>query len=162
MRAWICSAGFAALAFLSACATPTLYQPAAAPGAQGYSEMALEDRRYRVSFRSGGDTTLEASRDLALRRAADLTLEHGYEWFAVTGRISEPAVGGGGPRFSLGLGGADFGSSSAIGGGVGVGFGGRSQTGYVTTLEIVMGAGPKPESPDAYDARSVSMSLAGI
>lgn len=162
MRAWICSAGFAAIATLSACATPTLYQPATGPAAQGYSEMAIEERRYRVSFRSGSDTSVEASRDFALRRAADLTIENGYDWFAVTDRITEPAVGGGGPRFSVGLGGADFGSSSAIGGGVGVGFGGRSQTGYVTTLEIVMGAGPKPESPDAYDARSVALSLSGV
>jgi hypothetical protein len=158
MRALLCCASLAAFA-LSACATPTVYQPATSVDAVGYSEIPLEDRRFRVNFRTGSDVDAQQARDYALRRAAELTLERGYDWFAVTERFIEPAVGGGGPRFSLGLGGADFGGGSAVGGGVGVGFGGTSQTGYVTTLEIVLGEGPKPESVDAYDARSVADSL---
>lgn len=152
----------AALAVLSACATATVYRPAATEGGLGYSETALEDRRFRVNFRSGSDVSAVQAHDLALRRAAELTLERGYDWFEVTGRFTEPATGGGGPRFSLGLGGADFGNASAVGGGVGVGFGGRSQTGYVTTLEIVMGKGPRPDNVNAYDARAVASSLAAM
>ncbi len=152
----------AAAAILSACATPTVYQPAATPDAVGYSEFQLEERRYRVTFRTGNDVSLAEAQDLALRRAADLTLQQGYDWFAVTNRFTEAGTGGGGPRFSVGLGGTDFGSSSAIGGGVGVGFGGRSQSGYVSTLEFVVGTGPQPESADAYDARAVAASLATL
>ncbi len=162
MRPWvIIPGGLISVLMLAACATPTVYQPAQTVSAVGFREAPLEDRRFRISFRTGDDAGPDAARDLALRRAAELTLERGHEWFMVADRHTEPARGGGGPRFSLGLGGADYGRRSAVGGGVGVGFGGASQSGYVATLEVVLGEGPRPGGVDVYDARDVLVSLIG-
>ena len=48
-------------------------------------------------------------------------------------------------------------SSSGVGVGVGLNFSGPSPTS--TTLEVVMGNGPRPDRPNAYDARGVQDSL---
>ncbi|MBS0334138.1 MAG: hypothetical protein JSS35_15320, partial [Proteobacteria bacterium] len=96
--------------------------------------------------------------DLALRRAAELALADGYDWFRVyDGGVG--FVGGNGPRIGLGLGGASFGGRSAVGGSVGTGFdlGGGPQP--VATLDVVMGKGARPGGPDVYDARGVAQTL---
>ena len=52
-----------------------------------------------------------------------------------------------------------FGRRSAVGGSVSEGFdlgGGASVT---ATLEVTMGKGPRPATPDAYDARGVQQSI---
>ena len=141
---------------LAACqTTPTVYGPAAGPQAVGYSESPIEQGRWRVTFRGGPGADEHRVGDLALLRAADLTLREGYDWFRVTDRYISAAGEGSGPRVSLGVGGANFGRGSAIGVGGGLGFnlgGGPSVTG---TLEILMGKGPAPHDPDVYDARQI-------
>lgn len=146
---------------LAACATAQPYGPATRPGAAGYSSQAIETDRVRVTYRGQGDAA--RINDYALRRSAELTLDRGNDWFEVVNRFTEQeGYGGGGPRFSLGAGSTNFGSSSAIGGGVGIGFGGGDRRGeYAATMEIVMGQGPAPERANVYDARSVLQSLAG-
>ncbi len=73
---------------LAACATtPTVYQPATGPGVLGYVETPIEHDRWRVSFRGAGGTDIGRVGDLALRRAAELTLAKGYDWFRVVGRV---------------------------------------------------------------------------
>ena len=47
---------------LAACATPTAFAPAARPNGVGFSDMRIEQDRYRVTFQGGGprlSTTLE-------------------------------------------------------------------------------------------------------
>jgi hypothetical protein len=149
---------FLALLGLGACAsTPTVYQPAARPGAVGYAETAIERDRWRVSFHGGGGASVQRVGDLAMQRAADLTLAKGYDWFRVTERQVEGGPRGVHPSLSLGLGGADFGNGrTAMGaaGGVGLDFTGLGQ-GVTVTLEILMGHGEAPREADAYDARQV-------
>src|SRR5262245_26004202 len=78
----------------TACATaPTPYAPAARAGGYGYSDTPIENDRYRVTFRTSSGGYSRAS-DMALLRAADLTLQRGYDWFAVTQRVGESAAGG--------------------------------------------------------------------
>lgn len=150
----------AGLLTLAACATPQPYGPAASAGAAGYSSQMIEDDRARVTYRGRGDAA--RINDYALRRSAELTLDRGYDWFEVVNRFTEPeGYGGGGPRFSVGAGTADFGRASAVGGGVGIGFGGNGQNGYTATMEIVMGQGPAPERGNVYDARAVLQSMTG-
>lgn len=146
----------AALA-LSACATPqpTLYQAAAGPQAVGYSEYRIEPGRYRITFQGGPGAPPEQVIDYALLRAADLTLADGYDWFRVSERFLSGPGRDRGPRVSVGVGGGNFGWRGGVGGSVGTSFnlGGGPQ--IASTLEVVMGKGPRPLGADVYDARGV-------
>ncbi len=152
-----------ALLGLVACATaPTPYASAPRPGGPGYSETRIETDRYRVSFRDESGNTARAS-DMALLRAADLTVQSGFDWFVVTQRGIEPGGDGDGgrPAVSVGIGGASGGGHTSIGTGVGVTFGGGGggARAAVASLEIRMGKGAKPADIAAYDARDVQRSI---
>ena len=75
----------ALLAFTTGCATPTPYQPvsSAHPARGGYTDRKLADDRYEVTFAGNMLTTRQRVEDYLLFRAAELTLEHGYDWFQV-------------------------------------------------------------------------------
>lgn len=160
----------AALA-LSACATtPTVYQPAAGPNGVGYSEYRIEPGRYRISFLGGSGAPAGYVNDLALRRAADLAIQEGYDWFRVSDRFME-ALPDRSPRFSVGVGvggGSGYGgygyrrSGTSVGVGMNTTFPVGAQGGVVkATLEVMMGKGPKPAGVDVYDARAIQQS-AGV
>lgn len=144
---------------LAACSTPTVYQPAAGPRAVGYSEYRIEPDRYRVTFRSGNGAAPEQVMDLALMRAAELTLANGYDWFRVAERAMRGVGGYGGPDLSLGFGGMSFGRHTATGVGVGTGFDLSGGPQIQADLEILMGRGPKPPGLDVYDAHAVRSTL---
>lgn len=153
----------AALA-LTGCASLAPYGPQTAQNGQGYSEYRLESDRWRVTYSGVGAPGPVA--DYALLRAADLTVENGFDWFEVTQRyIDGRPDSAGGVRPSLGVGygsgrySGPYGrySSSGVGVGVGLNFQGPSPTS--TTLEIIMGRGETPGRPEAYDARGVQQSL---
>ena len=74
---------------LAGCASRTAYVPAENENAYGYSESRLTDNRYRVSFRGGSGTNSNAVRDMALLRAAELTLLQDYDWFRVVNQETE-------------------------------------------------------------------------
>lgn len=145
---------------LAACETPqpTAYQPAGGPRGVGFSEVRIEPGRYRISFKAGDGASPARARDLALRRAADLAVADGFDWFRVYDQRTG-FVGGNGPRIGLGVGGASFGGRSAVGGSIGTGFNLGGGPSPVATLEVVMGKGPKPAGPDVYDARGVQQAI---
>lgn len=145
---------------LAACETPqpTVYQPAGGPRGVGFSEERIEPGRYRISFKAGNGAPPLQAQDLALRRAADLALADGYDWFRVYDRHMG-FVGGNGPRIGLGVGGASFGGHSAVGGSVGTGFNLGGGPAPVATLDVVMGKGPRPDGADVYDARGVQRTM---
>lgn len=149
-------ATFAALT-LTACVTPTRYGPALRPGAVGFAERPIESDRWRVTFRAGSGAPPALAEDFALRRAAELTLQRGYDWFRVTGRFVE-ATAPTTPRFSIGGGGSSFSgrrwSGTSVGVGAGIGFGGEPAP--AATLEVILGRGAVPREPDVYDARQVA------
>lgn len=148
----------AALA-LAACATPTVYGPAAGPTAVGYSEYQIEPGRFRVMFRGGGGAPPEQVMDYALKRAADLALAQGYDWFRVSDRYVRGVGGGYGPNVDVGIGGMSFGHNSAVGGSVGTGFNLGGGPELEASIEVLMGRGPLPPGLDVYDAHAVSRSL---
>jgi hypothetical protein len=59
----------------------TTYQSSGFSG--GYSETQLDENVFNVSFRGNGYTGRERVADFTLLRSAELTLEHGYNYFAV-------------------------------------------------------------------------------
>jgi len=154
-----------AAAALAACATtPPPYAPAASGQAAGYSEMQIESNRYHVTYRAPGGADVGLLEDYALLRAAELTLQNGREWFWVDRRVVDQASNyDSGPRIGIGVGGGRW--SGGGGGSVGVGInlpiggGQRGTRGTSTTLEVRFGEGPKPDEPNAYDARAVAQNL---
>ncbi len=145
------------LAALAACTTPTRYAPAAGPGDVGYAEQRIEADRFRVSFTGGDGTTPAKAFDLALRRAAELTLEQGGRWFTVLER-ADGAIASRGPSFGVGLGGGSSGRGGGGFGSLGAAFGG--DPGFTTALEIAISRDAARPTPTAYDARQVADALA--
>lgn len=144
---------------LAGCAATPSYGPAARDGAMGYTSQQIESGRFRISYT---DDDPSRARDLALLRAAEVTLEAGKDWFQITNRYgeAEPVRSSSGTSVSVGGSTGSYGRSS-VGVGVGIGFpiGGSSSGKFTEVLEIVTGAGDKPDDPNAYDARSVDINL---
>lgn len=154
---------------LAGCETATPYQPLGAPNAQasgGYSEQQIEPNRWRVTFAGNTLTSRETVERYLLFRAAQLTLQQGYDWFQAVDRNTErrthtyaepdPFFAGWDPWWGFyrpyrgwawGYWGDPF-----WGGPLDV----EQTREYRATVEIIMGHGPKPaDDPRAYDARAV-------
>lgn len=147
---------------LSACASLAPYGPQTGPNGQGYAEQRIETNRFRVTYRGVGAPGPVA--DMALLRAADLTVQNGFDWFEVTQRWTDgrrDSAGGLRPNVSIGAGSSRYGRYSTSGVGVGVGLNLSGPQPTSTALEVVMGNGPRPDRPEAYDARDVQMTLRG-
>jgi hypothetical protein len=79
----------AAVLALSACATATPYGPAGPGNRYGYSEQRVGPDRYRVSFAGNSVTAREQVEMSLLLRAAEVTVENGYDWFATVNRSTD-------------------------------------------------------------------------
>jgi hypothetical protein len=148
---------FALALALAACATPVLYGPQTRPGGPGYSELKIENDRYRVTFRDAANESVAS--DYALLRAAEITLAQGYDWFVVDNRSTDREGSNNGPRVGVGVGTSRYGGHTSVGVGTSVGFnlgGGAKST---VSLEIRLGRGAKPMTVNAYDARQVQATL---
>lgn len=64
-----------------ACATGG-YQPLSARSASGYSETRTGEASWRVEYVGESADTRETVERYMLRRAAEITIENGYDWFA--------------------------------------------------------------------------------
>lgn len=140
---------------LAACSTagPTLYAPAQ-DGHYGYSERRIEQDRFIIRFDAGSDASIEETEDLALRRAAEFTLEQGADWFVVVRRDREgndrnPVSVGTSASYSTGSRGY-----SARGVGLGIRFDNSAGQKSVT-LEILIRTGTVSDDANAYDARDI-------
>lgn len=181
-RKFMTFAAAAALsAGLAACATPTPYQPnlKGQSASGGYSEIRVEPNRFRVNFAGNSLTTRETVEGYLLFRAAELTVQNGYDWFAVVDRDTdkqsrtyvEPD-----PFYRPWYGSYGFWRPSWRYYGRGYGWRGwdpfwgdpfwadrvdvRTIERYEASAEIVMQKGPKPEGDvRAFDARAVIENL---
>jgi hypothetical protein len=137
---------------LAACATgPTPYQPADRSG--GYHDQKIESNRYRLHFAGNSYTTKQTVENYLLFRAAELTLENGYDYFVTTAqstdtdtRYEQTFYGGFGyywfPRASIGMA-----SSHPV-------------SEFEAQADIVMFKGAKPAGdPKAFDAHEVKKNL---
>lgn len=160
----------AALA-LSACATATPYGPAGHGSRYGYSDMRVDENRFRVSFAGNSVTSREQVEMGLLLRAAEVTLESGHDWFATVNRATDrdvrysaspdpfyyrrysPFWGPSWRYYRRGFWSPwydPFGPDLDI----------REIDRYEATAEIVVGNGPKPAGdPNAFDAREVIQNL---
>ena len=158
MKSWIAISAFA---LLGACATSAPYGPAASDGAKGYTVLPIENNRFRISYK---DNSEELARTRALRRAAEVTLERGDDWFQVVTAYTDAGElsGGGGTSVSIGGSGGSSGRSSVgVGVGIALPLGGGSSGPVEHVLEIITAPGAKPDNPNAYDADDVLMNLSG-
>ncbi|TKD50309.1 CC0125/CC1285 family lipoprotein [Sphingomonas baiyangensis] len=167
---------------LAACATPTPYQPATGSryAPNGYFDEQIERDRFRITFAGNSLTSRETVERYLLFRAAQLTLERGYDHFVLANRDTERQSrtqiidNGFGPGWGPGLYGGGFWGPSwrfarpGFGwgpwGGWGGGFGGgitdvRQINRYEASAEILVGRGPKPQDVRAFDARDVIENL---
>lgn len=74
---------FCCALLLGACTTGSSNYRAATGDGPGYKEIALDSTSYRVQFKMRGNQRT-AAQNHALHRAAELTLEAGYDWFIVS------------------------------------------------------------------------------
>jgi len=139
----------------AACTTaPTVYQPAAMVQDMGWRATKIENDRYRVSFRANPDLRAPQVEDMALRRAAEIALNDGYQWFRVVSRNTEQVGGNRRGGTSVGVGGSSGSYGSSVGVGIGFNLSPDSRR-YETTLEVLLGKGAKPDEANAYEARAV-------
>jgi hypothetical protein len=142
---------------LAACASPTPYQPA--DGGFGYSDQQLESNRYRVTFAGNSVTPRDVVQNYLLYRAAELTVQKGYDHFTVVRQDLERSTAYQGSGFTNAP--VFFDGHRASGWGIGT----TSYTAYpidsyAAFADIVVHKGEKPQDdPDAYDARDVLRQL---
>lgn len=153
----------AAALSLAACASSTYYTPATKSDGYGYSDQKIEDNRYRIIFRGNSLTERETVETYLLYRAAEVTLEQGYDHFLVvkddteksttiTGRRDPYYYGAGRPfpYYGWGYRWDPFYDDVTY----------RERTRYAAMAYIILGKGPKPaDNPTAYDARQVLENL---
>jgi hypothetical protein len=158
----------AALSMLAACASPTPYQ-AADGSRRGYTEQQIETNRFRISFDGNSLTDRETVETYLLYRAAELTVEEGYDHFMVVTRATDEdtRVTSSGayssfysafpvhysyyhPRWGWHGWRDPFWDDVSY----------RETTRYEASAEIFLGRGPKPDDPNAFDARDVISNLA--
>lgn len=141
---------------VAGCATATPYQPK--QNGAGYANQQLESNRYRISFDGNSATPRETVENYVLYRAAELTLDQGYDFFVLssTSTEREPERSSG---ITFGFGGFGFGSRGGVGIGVGTGNDSRYRE-YQGQADAVLMRGKKPaDNPAAYDAREVKANL---
>jgi hypothetical protein len=68
------------VAVVAGCATP--YRPLQA--GTGFTDSQVSADQFRVSFKGNGYTTWEQANDFARLRAAQVALDHGFNFFAIT------------------------------------------------------------------------------
>ncbi len=160
-----------AAVFVAACATSTPYGPASGGNPYGFSDQKIEDNRYRIVFRGNSSTNREAVETYLLYRAAELTVQNGFDYFIVSEQDTEankrysaspnPAFYG---RYNYGYGpyccafpyyayGWGWGSPYND-------FAAREYTRYTAIAFVTMHKGTKPaDDSEAFDARSVMENL---
>ena len=170
---------------VAGCATETTYRPATGQGFNrtGYSDRQVEPDRFLVSFAGNSVTSRDTVERYLLFRAAELTLQNGYDYFVMADRDTDlqsrtySTPGGFNRGFGYGGFGGYWGPSWRY---YGRGFGWRSWDPwfgggfgpwgndfdirtidrYEATAEIVMRKGPIPkDNLRAFNARAVVDSI---
>ncbi|WNO52725.1 CC0125/CC1285 family lipoprotein [Stakelama saccharophila] len=160
---------------VTGCTSPTPYRPATGYGANatGYTDQRIEPDRYMVSFQGNSATARETVERYLLYRAAQLTLEQGYDYFVLAHRDTDKQTrtyatgdpfggpfgyGGWNPYWRYyspyyGWGGwGPYGDPFWGGRDIDV----RTIDKYQAMAEIVLGRGEKPkDNVRAFDARAV-------
>ncbi len=148
------TAAVLAVLLLAGCATTTPYQ--AMHNGEGYGDQRIESNRYRVSFAGNSTTPRETVENYLLFRAAELTLQQGYDYFVMAGTDTEAQT-----RYQQtvsAFGGYGWYSRySGLGTGVSTAY---PVTEYMAQAYVTMYKGKRPaDKTDAFDARQVRENL---
>lgn len=149
---------------LAACSTQPDYRAAEGRG-YGYSETKLTDTQYRVSFKARGTDKSQAM-NYAMLRAAEVTLQEGYDWFLIVHRdtlvdresVANPNLGYMTSRDMVtycGVSGCYVRSYPRTAFSAGIHLGGQTDSDIEVVLEIKIGKGPRPDTDYSFDAREV-------
>lgn len=154
---------------LAACSSQPEYRAAEGSG-YGYDATQLTDTQYRVTFKARGSDADKAM-DYALLRAAEVTLQNGYDWFIVTHRETlidneriEPSST---LRYSdsrdvvtrCGLVSCTTTSYPRSSFSAGIHIGGDKSRDIKSILEIKLGKGVRPDTDASFDALEVRQHL---
>lgn len=82
MRRVLFSLFFLIVGLTMSCATNATYKPRTA--IVGYTDRHIFDNKYEITFRGGTSTDMAQVWEWAYRRAAEVTIDNGYTYFAVT------------------------------------------------------------------------------
>jgi hypothetical protein len=76
---------------VASCVTATPYQPATGSGSyrNGYSDEQIDSDHFRVSFSGNSLTSRETVERYLLYRAAELTVQRGFDYFVLVNRDTE-------------------------------------------------------------------------
>jgi hypothetical protein len=77
------------LLLLAACQTGPVYRPRGPGETVGYTDQELAPNRYRVTFTGTSGTHRDQVEDFLMRRAAEVTVGNGYEYFRFDDRDTE-------------------------------------------------------------------------
>ena len=158
---------------LAGCETATPYQPAPPGGPQaggyGYGDYKVDATHWRVTFSGNSLTSRETVEKYLLYRAAQLTLDQGFDWFDTTDRHTDSTTSyygadpfwasyGWGWRPRWGFGGS-WGWRSWGAWGPGPDFDVQQANRYEASAEIVMGHNPAPTGQHVFDAHEVQKNL---
>jgi hypothetical protein len=166
----------AATLLAGGCATQTAYRPATGAERTGYNDRQIEANRFMVSFAGNGYTPRDTVERYLLYRAAELTVQQGFDYFVLADRGTDKSTrtfttpepfagglyGGWGPSWRYRGRGFGWRSWDPFWGGPFWDQGLDVQTidKFEAHAEIVMGHGPKPErNVRAFDARDVIQHL---
>jgi hypothetical protein len=148
-----------ALASLTLASCATQYTGSGFAG--GYSDTQLAPDAFRISFSGNGFTSSDRAQDFALLRAADLTLAHGFHYFAIVNEAQ------GGSTSSITLPGSSYTTATATG------YGNTAYGSAVTTFVpptnipvfkprsglLIRCFGERPPGGYVFDAQFLSRSL---
>lgn len=163
---------------VAGCATETPYRPATGQGFNrtGFSDQRIEANRFLVNFAGNTVTDRDTVERYLLYRAAELTLQNGYDYFITVDRQTDRQArtyatpgAGFGPGWGYGGWGGYWGPSWRFYGRPWGGWGGwgpwgggfndfdvRTVDRYEASAEIVMGKGAPPSGEvRAFNARDV-------
>jgi hypothetical protein len=139
---------------LTACATP--YQSKGLRG--GFTDVQLNKNVFQIAFNGNGYTPPSDVQNMALLRASEVTLEHGFQYFVIVansdvgtrGVIRTPMTA---MTTTTGFGTPTLQSNTVATGGYAVPF---HRPGMMTTISCL---DKKPEGTFAYNAKSIYDSL---
>jgi hypothetical protein len=145
---------------LAACVTATPYQPV--KNGVGYSEQRVENNRYKVTFSGNSSTTRQTVENYLLYRAAEVTLQNGYDYFVQADTNTDAQTSY--TQTYSGFGGYGGFWSPFYGPGVGLGAGSSiPRTEYEAQASILVFKGPKPaDNYKAFDAHEVKANLEAL
>jgi hypothetical protein len=172
-RAILAAAAAAMVLGIAGCETPTPYQPLSENNAVwgGFTDQRLDENHDRVTFRGNDMTSREQVETYLLYRAAELTVNQGFDWFEMAQRNTRNrGYAYAEPDFPYGPYWAPYWRFHGPwgwdawdpywGGPFGGGYDVWRVDRYEASAEIAMFHGPKPpDNPRALDARQVMTNL---